>query len=342
MSESESGPESEDSDDFLNSDTSEVSFDYSDTDEEQESLQVAILHAAEDEEFVRRLVEELMGLHLGEWRLPRTAIFCKQVTGAPGAVSRAQLTSTLTLGSVKLVVPVISRHLLADQSSLTVGLETAVRNNKPRYVIWLDQNEDDFREFSTLVSRQYPTLEAPARRVQRDWVGETMPGSLVSGMEGIARDVRDALCRQTGELRYPCWAALLDTRAFLSDNMNLPAVLTRLEQENQLSPADVRSVQAEPTPVSRARRLVVMLDHRRRQEPYDWLVRVLREEGQDFLAEEMEEWERHWERRFGIGKQQAAQPGQQIGKQQAAQPGQQTAQMEQLTQESQRKLSSDV
>ncbi|XP_078660016.1 uncharacterized protein LOC144904753 [Branchiostoma floridae x Branchiostoma belcheri] len=285
---------------------------------------VAILHAAEDGEFVRRLVEEMMDLPWAEdYSLPETAIFCQQVTGAPGAVSRAQLTSTLTLGSVKLVVPVISRHLLADQSSLTVGLETAVRNNKPRYVIWLDQNEDDFREFGTLVSRQYPTLEAPARRVQRDRVGETMPGSSYSGMGGIAWDVRDALCRQTGELRSPCWAALYDTRAFLSDNLNLPTVLTRLEQENQLSPADVRSIQAEPTPVSRACLLVDMLYDRERQEPYDWLVRVLREEGQDFLAEEMEGRERRAERSLGIGKQQAAQPGQQIGKQQAAQPGQQ-------------------
>ncbi|KAI8521040.1 hypothetical protein Bbelb_007940 [Branchiostoma belcheri] len=283
---------------------------------------VAILHAAEDEEFVRRLVEELLG-GPGDYELPQTDIFCGQVTGAPGAVSRAQLTSTLTLGSVKLVVPVISRHLLAYQSSLTVGLETAVRNNKPRYVIWLDQNEDDFREFGTLVSRQYPTLEAPTRRVQRDRAGETMPDSLFSGMDGIALDVRDALCRQTGELRLPCWRALEEAHAFLSDNMHLPAVLTRLEQENQLSPDDVRSVQAKPTPVSRAGRLVEMLWNRMRQEPYDWLVRVLREEGQDFLAEEMEEQEREFERLYGIGKQQAAQPGQQIGKQQAAQPGQQ-------------------
>ncbi|XP_019639397.1 PREDICTED: uncharacterized protein LOC109481305 [Branchiostoma belcheri] len=230
---------------------------------------VAILHAADDEEFVRRLVEGLGGLGLEQYNLPQTAIFCQQVTGAPGAVSRAQLTSTLTLGSVKLVVPVISRHLLADQSSLTVGLETAVRNNKPRYVIWLDRNEDDFREFGTLVSRQYPTLEAPARRVQRDRVEETMPDSLVvSGMGGIAYD-------------------------------------------------------AMPTPVSRARRVVEMLDGRSRQELYDWLVLVLREEGQDFLVEEMEERERELERDYGIGKQQAAQPGQQ------------TAQTEHFTQESQ-------
>ncbi|XP_078694375.1 uncharacterized protein LOC144923587 [Branchiostoma floridae x Branchiostoma belcheri] len=91
--------------------------------------------------------------------------------------------------------------------------------------------------------------------------------------------------------------------------MNLPAVLTRLEQENQLSPADVRSMQTEPTPVSRTGRLVYMLLDRTRQEPYDWLVRVLREEGQDFLAEEMEDRERDCERAYGIGKQQAAQPG---------------------------------
>ncbi|KAI8521038.1 hypothetical protein Bbelb_007920 [Branchiostoma belcheri] len=309
---------------------------------------VAILHAAEDEEFVKELVERLVGGLGPDYDLPQAAISCQQVTGAPGAVSRAQLTSTLTLGSVKLVVPVISRHLLADQSSLTVGLETAARNNKPRYVIWLDRNEDDFREFGTLVSRQYPTLEAPARRVQRDRVGETMPGSGVTGMLGIAWDVRDALCRQTGELRQPCWWALHKTRAFLSDNLNLPAVLTRLEQENQLSPADVRSIQAEQTPVSRARRLVdMLLRGRMRQEPYGWLVRVLREDGQDFLAEEMEEQERDAERFWGIGKQQAAQPGQQIGKQQAAQPGQQigkqqaaqpgqhTAQTEHLAQQSQ-------
>eukprot|EP00058_Branchiostoma_floridae_P024930 XP_002610420.1 hypothetical protein BRAFLDRAFT_72355 [Branchiostoma floridae] len=272
---------------------------------------VVLLHAAEDGEFVRRLVEALMGMYLVLYKLPQTDISCQQVTGTPGDVSRAQLTSTLTLGSVKVVVPVISRHLLADQSLLTVGLETAVRNNKPRYVIWLDQNKDDFREFGTLVSRQYPTLEAPARRVQRDRVWETMPGSHVWWMHGIAWDVRDALCRQTGELREPCWMALHYTRAFLADNMNLPAVLTRLEQENQLSPADVRHIQAEPTPVSRGERLVDMLLDRCWQEPYDWLVRVLREEGQDFLAVEMEEQERVRERRYGIGEQQAAQPGQQ-------------------------------
>eukprot|EP00058_Branchiostoma_floridae_P016480 XP_002601968.1 hypothetical protein BRAFLDRAFT_94539 [Branchiostoma floridae] len=283
---------------------------------------VVLLHAAEDGEFVRRLVEELMDLGFG-YSLPQTDISCQQVTGTPGDVSRAQLTSTMTLGSVKLVVPVISRHLLADQFSLTVGLETAVRNNKPRYVIWLDQNKDDFREFGTLVSRQYPTLEAPARRVQRDRVEETMPGSVLGrGIEGIAWDVRGALCRQTGKLRVPCWQALESTRAFLSDNMNLSAVLTRLEQENQLSPAYVRYIQKKPTPVSRGERLLDMLYDRRRQEPYDWLVRVLREEGQDFLAEEMEERERYWERLFGIGEQQAAQPGQQ------------TAQGEHFTQQS--------
>ncbi|KAI8482292.1 hypothetical protein Bbelb_399830 [Branchiostoma belcheri] len=264
---------------------------------------VVILHAAEDEEFVRRLVEAMS----------QKDIVFLQVTGAPGAVSRAQLTSTLTLGSVKLVVPVISRHLLADQSSLTVGLETVVRNNKPRYVIWLDQNQDDFREFGTLVSRQYPTLEAPARRVQRDRVREIIPGGGVSWMYDIAYDVRDALCRQTGELRIPCWEALHYTRDFLTDNMNLPAVLTRLEQENQLSPADVRSIQAESTPVSRAGRLLDMLQDRRRQELYDWLVQVLREEGQDFLVEEMEDWVRHQERRFGIGKQQEGEPGHHTG-----------------------------
>ncbi|XP_066304386.1 uncharacterized protein [Branchiostoma lanceolatum] len=271
---------------------------------------VVLLHAAEDEEFVRRLVEGLVGLRMdiGGYSLHRTDIFRQQLTGTPGDVSRAQLTSALTLGSEKLVVPVISRHLLADQSSLTVGLETAVRNNKPRYVIWLDQNQDDFREFGTLVSRQYPTLEAPARRVQRDRAEETMPGSVYRGVDGIARDVRDALCRQTGELRFPCWMALGNTRAFLADNMNLPAVLTRLEQENQLSPTEV---QAKPTPVSRGERLVRMLQNSGRQEPYDWLARVLREEGQDFLVEEMEERERHWERFYGIGEQQAAQPGQQ-------------------------------
>ncbi|XP_066304391.1 uncharacterized protein [Branchiostoma lanceolatum] len=290
---------------------------------------VVLLHAAEDEEFVRELVWKLMTLD-SDYSLPQTDIFRQQVTGTPDDVSRAQLTSTLTLGSVKLVVPVISRHLLADQSSLTVGLETAVRSNKPRYVIWLDQNQDDFREFGTSVSRQYPTLEAPARRVQRDRVEETMlvnilimPGSAFSGMRGIAWDVRDALCRQTGELRFPCWMALDFTRAFLADNMNLPAVLTRLEQENQLSAAEVRDIQAEPTPVSRGERLVRMLRVRRRQEPWDWLVRVLREEGQDFLAEEMEKEERWSERFCGIWEQQAAQLGQQ------------TAQREHFAQQSQ-------
>eukprot|EP00058_Branchiostoma_floridae_P024924 XP_002610414.1 hypothetical protein BRAFLDRAFT_72362 [Branchiostoma floridae] len=285
------------------------------------SPRVVLLHAAEDGEFVRRLVEEL--IYLGWGDQSQTDISCQQVTGTPGDVSRAQLTSTLTLGSVKLVVPVISRHLLADQSSLTIGLETAVRNNKSRYVIWLDQNKDDFREFGTLVSRQYPTLEAPARRVQRDRVEETMPDSGVSGMLGITWDVRDALCRQTGELRFPCWRALHYTRAFLADNMNLPAVLTRLEQENQLSPADIRDIQEKPTPVSRGEWLVRMLRDRGRQEPYDWLVRVLREEGQDFLVEEMEEKELDMERYHGIGEQQAAQPGQQ------------TAQREHFTHQSQ-------
>ncbi|XP_035670218.1 uncharacterized protein LOC118411837 [Branchiostoma floridae] len=281
---------------------------------------VVLLHAAEDLDFVGRLVGELRYLS-GNYSLPQTDI-CQQVTGTPGDL--------LTHGSVKLVVPVISRHLLADQSSLTVGLETAVRNNKPRYVIWLDQNKDDFREFGTLVSRQYPTLEAPARRVQRDRVWETMPGSVVRGMLGIAWDMNSVLCRQTGELRWPCWYTLFHNRAFLADNMNLSAVLTRLEQENQLSPDEVWDIEDnplfvvfEPTPLRRGARLVEMLKERSRQEPYDWLVRVLREEGQDFLAEKMEEQEGHWARQYGIGEQQAAQPGQQ------------TAQTEHFTQQSQ-------
>ncbi|CAH1261695.1 MFHAS1 [Branchiostoma lanceolatum] len=266
---------------------------------------VVLLHAAEDEEFVRGVAE---GLGLGFYRLPQTDIFCQQVTGTPGDVSRAQLSSTLTLGSVKLVVPVISRHLLDDQSSLTVGLETAVRNNKPRYVIWLDQNQDDFREFGTLVSRQYPTLEAPTRRVQRDRVEETTLGNTVSGMDGIAFGVRNALCRQTGELNWPCLRSFYNTNAFLADNMNLPSVVTRLEQENQLSPTEVRSIMVRGADNGeQGGRLVEMLQKRSRQEPYDWLVRVLREEGQDFLVEEMEEQERAEERYLGIGKQQVAQ-----------------------------------
>eukprot|EP00058_Branchiostoma_floridae_P024921 XP_002610411.1 hypothetical protein BRAFLDRAFT_72365 [Branchiostoma floridae] len=283
---------------------------------DEPSPRVVLIHAAEDLDFVGRLVGELRYLS-GNYSLPQTDISRQQVTGTPGDVSRAQLTSTLTLGSVKLVVPVISRHLLADQSSLTVGLETAVRNNKPRYVIWLDQNKDDFREFGTLVSRQYPTLEAPARRVQRDRIWETMPCSVVRGMLGIAWDMRGVICRQTGELRRPCWGALFHNRAFLSDNMNLSAVLTRLEQENQLSSDEVWDIEDnplfvvfEPTPLRRGARLVEMLKERGRQEPYDWLVRVLREEGQDFLAEKMEEQERYWARQYGIGEQLAAEPGQ--------------------------------
>ncbi|XP_035670224.1 uncharacterized protein LOC118411842 [Branchiostoma floridae] len=73
-----------------------------------------------------------------------------------------------------------------------------------------------------------------------------------------------------------------------------------------------------------------MLGDRSRQEPYDWLVRVLREEGQDFLAEEMEEQERLRERFFGIGEQQAAQPGQQ------------TAQREHFTQQSQETMQKHI
>ncbi|XP_019636933.1 PREDICTED: uncharacterized protein LOC109479406 [Branchiostoma belcheri] len=270
---------------------------------------VVILSAAEDEAFIGALAEELVHLDFG-YSLCKKDIFCYKVTGTPSDDNHTQLTSTLNLGSVKLVVPVISRHLLGGQSSLTVtlGLETAVRNNKPRYVIWLDQNSDDFRAFGTLVMRQYPMLEAPAKQVQRNSIDWAMPGCVTSRLKAIALNLRDALCRQTGELRLQCLRALTNTGEFLADNMNLKSLLKRLEHENQLRPADVKSINANMTP---GRCLIDMLQKRKRQEPYDQLVNILEEDGQGFLVKEMEHCEQLAEKEYGIDRHQGSQYGQQ-------------------------------
>ncbi|XP_078579085.1 uncharacterized protein LOC144863611 [Branchiostoma floridae x Branchiostoma japonicum] len=240
---------------------------------------VAVLHSQECHTFACQLEGNLLMCLKNYTYVPclneLSEVTSSEVTTKPNAAK-----------NVEFAVLLISRQLLRDNSQLTFELETILRNNTPQYVIWLDNNKDDFREFGTLVSRQYPTLEAPARKVQLSSDEEA---------EGIAQDILTVICKNTDDLRMACYKALEDTQQFLADNMDLHYVLKRLEQDNQLTPDDVLFIKEEPNQVARGNRLIHELRESMRQDSYDFLVCILKEAGQDFLAAEIEDCERKQE-----------------------------------------------
>ncbi|KAI8492987.1 hypothetical protein Bbelb_289910 [Branchiostoma belcheri] len=153
---------------------------------------------------------------------------------------------------------------------------------------------------------QYPTLEAPARLVQLSSNEEADSAIIAQEAVTIAQDITTVLCKLTGELSMACYKSLENTRQFLADNMDLHHVLKRLEQDNQLSPVDVQYFKEKPAS------LIDWLEDSKRQDLYDFLGCILKEAGQDFLVEEIEDSERNEEEAIGDVDQpvQAEQAGQ--------------------------------
>ncbi|XP_019630212.1 PREDICTED: uncharacterized protein LOC109474361 isoform X2 [Branchiostoma belcheri] len=219
----------------------------------------------------------------------------KKYASVPKTIELPQMTQKMSADElvhnfiVQIAVLLISRQLLTDKSQFEDFVETLIlRNNTPQYVIWLD-DKDDFRGFGTLVSHQYPTLEAPrlARLVQ---LSSNEEADIAQEAETIAQDITTVICNLTGELSMACYKSLENTQQFLADNMDLHHVLKRLEQDNQLSPDDVQNFKEKPASL-----IDWLKDSKRQQDLYDFLGCILKEAGQDFLVEEIEDSERNEE-----------------------------------------------
>ncbi|CAH1257415.1 Hypp1831 [Branchiostoma lanceolatum] len=116
---------------------------------------VFIVHAGEDKDsFVRPLVQTLQ-----EKGFPQEDIFYDELSITTGQVIRDRIMSALASDSMEVVVIVASKSLLNHKYWPKLELETALRHNKRLYPIWLDDNQDSFKEFSSLVGQYCPTLK---------------------------------------------------------------------------------------------------------------------------------------------------------------------------------------
>eukprot|EP00058_Branchiostoma_floridae_P013070 XP_002598558.1 hypothetical protein BRAFLDRAFT_66949 [Branchiostoma floridae] len=123
---------------------------------ENAGTQVFICHAGPDKaRFVRPLVQKLQE----RGRLPMVEIFFEEISLSPGVDIAAEIKATLLSSSVKLVVFVISHHVLNDRYWPKLEFELTLRKNKKIFSIWLDQNDDDFTAFGNRLRKYSPTLK---------------------------------------------------------------------------------------------------------------------------------------------------------------------------------------
>ncbi|XP_035673642.1 uncharacterized protein LOC118414023 isoform X1 [Branchiostoma floridae] len=116
---------------------------------------VFIVHAGEDKDsFVRPLVQTLQDKGIAQ-----EDIFYDELSISTGEVIRDRIMSALASDSMEVVVIVASKSLLNHKYWPKLELETALRHNKRLYPIWLDDNLDSFKEFSSLVGQYCPTLK---------------------------------------------------------------------------------------------------------------------------------------------------------------------------------------
>ncbi|XP_078620608.1 2' cyclic ADP-D-ribose synthase AbTIR-like [Branchiostoma floridae x Branchiostoma japonicum] len=137
-----------------------------------EGPQVFICHAGPDKaRFVRPLVQQLQ-----EEGLPEDKIFFDEISLSPGDDFAAEIRATLSsTSSLKLVVFVISQHVLNDRYWPKLELELTLQANKKIFPIWLDQNEDGFTDFGSKLRKYSPTLkEKVGRKVLVDDAGREM------------------------------------------------------------------------------------------------------------------------------------------------------------------------
>ncbi|CAH1249506.1 Hypp8622 [Branchiostoma lanceolatum] len=138
-----------------------------------EGPQVFICHAGPDKErFVRPLVQKLQ-----EEGLPEDKLFFDEISLRPGDDFASEIRSTLSKSSsLKLVVFVLSHHVLNDRYWPKLELELTLQANKKIFPIWLDQNDDGFTDFGNKLRRYSPTLkEKVGRKVIVDDIGREVP-----------------------------------------------------------------------------------------------------------------------------------------------------------------------
>ncbi|XP_019636386.1 PREDICTED: uncharacterized protein LOC109478990 [Branchiostoma belcheri] len=122
--------------------------------ETTEGPHVFICHAGPDKgRFVRPLVDKLLE------GLPAETIFYDEISLQPGDAIDDKIIATLSSPSLKLVVIVISRHVLNDRYWPKLELELSLLANKKFFPIWLDQNDDHFAAFGDKLRKYSPTLK---------------------------------------------------------------------------------------------------------------------------------------------------------------------------------------
>ncbi|KAI8496529.1 positive regulation of MHC class I biosynthetic process [Branchiostoma belcheri] len=141
--------------------------------ESKEGPQVFICHAGPDKgRFVRPLVERLQ-----DEGLPAEKLFYDEISLQPGDVIDDKIRATLSSPSLKLVVIVISRHVLNDRYWPKLEVELTLKANKKVLPIWLDQNEDGFTAFGKRLREYSPTLKGiVGRKVSPQRAGREIPG----------------------------------------------------------------------------------------------------------------------------------------------------------------------
>ncbi|XP_078621599.1 uncharacterized protein LOC144887934 [Branchiostoma floridae x Branchiostoma japonicum] len=117
--------------------------------------QVFICHAGPDKaRFVRPLVQQLQ-----EEGLPEDKIL-DEIRLSPADDFAAEIRATLSSSSsLKLVVFVISHHVLNDRHWPKLELELTLQTNKKIFPIWLDQNDDGFTAFGSKLRKYSPALK---------------------------------------------------------------------------------------------------------------------------------------------------------------------------------------
>ncbi|XP_066264081.1 2' cyclic ADP-D-ribose synthase AbTIR-like [Branchiostoma lanceolatum] len=138
-----------------------------------EGPQVFICHAGPDKgRFVRPLVQQLQ-----EGGLPEDKLFFDEISLRPGDDFASKIRSTLSrTSSLKLVVFVLSHHVLNDRYWPKLELELTLQANKQIFPIWLDQNDDGFTAFGNRLRKYSPTLkEKVGRKVLVDHIGREIP-----------------------------------------------------------------------------------------------------------------------------------------------------------------------
>ncbi|CAH1256919.1 RANGAP1 [Branchiostoma lanceolatum] len=107
--------------------------------------------------------------NLKDTGFPQEDIFYDELSISTGQVIRDRIMSALASNSMEVVVIVASKSLLNHKYWPKLELETALRHNKRLYPIWLDDNQDSFKEFSSLVDMDAAMEIVVASIISDEW-----------------------------------------------------------------------------------------------------------------------------------------------------------------------------